>query len=171
MQVCLFDNPSHDGLAQAFVELHQHYFGKSAPTPEAVRENLKTDILGPDSTTRVVVAMEAEQVAGLATFAILYPAPGARGQLFMKDLYVRNAWRGRGVGEQIMGFLARYAVSNNCVCFDWTTETGNAGAINFYKRLGATHVQEKVYFRLAGEDLVAFASNSQDHSAREQGDA
>jgi GNAT superfamily N-acetyltransferase len=158
-------------LAQAFVELYRHYLGASAPTPEAIRENLKRDILGPGSTTRVVVAMEAEHVAGLATFAILYPAPGALGQLFMKDLYVRNAWRGRGVGEQIMGFLARYAVSNNCVRFDWTTETGNAGAINFYKRLGATHVQEKVYFRLAGEDLVAFASSSQDRSAREQGDA
>lgn len=157
MEVGFFDGAGRDELAEAFVELHRHYVGDAAPSLQAVAANLRDEVLAPASGVRVVVARDEGRIAGLATFAILYPAPGARGQLFMKDLYVRDGWRGRGVGEAIMGLLARHAVASGCVRFDWTTETGNPGAIAFYERLGATRVTEKVYFRLDGPALEAFA--------------
>jgi GNAT superfamily N-acetyltransferase len=75
----------------------------------------------------------------------------------MKDLFVRQRWRSKGVGERIMQFLAVYAVSLNCARFDWTTENTNAGAMAFYKRLGAEQVTQKVYYRLTGAALEALA--------------
>lgn len=157
MQIDLFDGNGFDDLAQAFLELHRHYVGDAAPSPEAVARNLRDEVLAPGAGVRVLVARDGERIAGLATFAILYPAPDAQGQLLMKDLYVRAAWRGQGVGESLMGFLARHALARGCVRFDWTTETGNPRAIDFYERLGARRVPEKVYFRLAGEELARFA--------------
>jgi ribosomal protein S18 acetylase RimI-like enzyme len=156
-QIELFDGRDVDALAEAFTDLHRHYLGDAAPTAQAVAANLRDHVLAASSGVRIAVARVQGRIAGLATFAILYPAPGARGQLFMKDLFVRDAFRGQGLGEALMGFLARHAVAHDCVRLDWTTETGNPGAMAFYDRLGATRVTEKVYYRIAGEQLERFA--------------
>ena len=56
-----------------------------------------------------------------------------------------------------MAWIARYAVEHDCVRFDWTAETSNPGALRFYSSLGARRVEEKIYFRFEGEDLLSFA--------------
>ncbi len=146
-----------DALAPVFAELHRHYAGDAAPPLATVAANLRDRVLAPGSGVRVVTARQGGRIAALATVALLYPAPGAQGQLFMKDLYVCDGWRGHGVGEQLMRFLAAQALAEGCVRFDWTTETGNPGAVAFYERLGAQRVQEKIYFRLTGAALQALA--------------
>lgn len=152
-----------DDLVEVFTELHRHYVGDAAPSPHAVRDNLAHALGQAGADVRVAVARDggpAGPIAGLATVARLIPAPGAQGQLFMKDLYVRAPWRGRGVGEALMAFLARHALAQGCVRLDWTTETGNPGALAFYDRLGAARVTEKVYFRFSGEALAALAQRA-----------
>ena len=165
MQVAFFEPTDFDALVVAFQDLGQHYFGSASPGKDAVRSALAEDVLGKASGVSIVVAKDGAQVAGFATISILYPAPGFKGQLFMKDLYVCSAWRGRGIGEQIMRFLAEYALSKGCVRLDWTTEGTNSGAIAFYERLGASRVQEKVYFRLTVPEMQALAAKPHDRSA------
>lgn len=162
MHIAFFEPRHTAAVVDAFHELNCHYFGENAGAREAIHRHVVSDILGPESGVRIVVAMDGEVVAGLATISLMYPAPDERGQLYMKDIYVCEAWRGRGVGEQIMRFLARYAVSRQCIRFDWTTEDWNAGAMAFYARLGARPVEEKVYYRLAGQDLADFASETRE---------
>lgn len=158
MKVAFYDPSQFDALVDAFHDMGQHYFGPDAPTPEALRATLADEVLGHDSGVKVVVALDQAAVVGFATVSILYPAPGYKGQLFMKDLYTCAAWRGRGVGEEIMRFLAAYSLRKGCVRFDWTTEDTNTGAISFYERLGAKKVQEKVYFRLDVPGIQALAA-------------
>jgi GNAT superfamily N-acetyltransferase len=157
MLIDFFTPEQTEAVVDAFHELSRHYHGEKALPRAAVRRNFVDQVLGPHSGVRVLVASEGGQVAALATVAILYPAPEERGQLFMKDLFVREGWRGRGVGEQLMRFLARYALAHDCVRFDWTAEAGNHGALAFYRRLQARPVPEKVYFRLTGDELAALA--------------
>lgn len=152
-----------DELVAVFTELHRHYVGDAAPPPQAVRDNLARALGQGGADVRVAVARDdgpAGPIAGVATVARLIPAPGAQGQLFMKDLFVRAPWRGHGVGEALMAFLARHALDQGCVRLDWTTETGNPGALAFYDRLGAMRVTEKVYFRFTGDALVALAQRA-----------
>lgn len=165
MKVAFFEPADLDALAVAFQDMGQHYFGNASPDKEAVRRALAEDVLGEDSGVRIVVVKDGAHIAGFATISILYPAPGFRGQLFMKDLYVCSNWRNRGIGEQIMRFLAQYALSKGCVRLDWTTETTNSGAIAFYERLGASKVQEKVYFRLTVPEMQALVAKPSDDSA------
>ncbi|MCV2348772.1 GNAT family N-acetyltransferase [Paucibacter sp. Y2R2-4] len=110
-----------------------------------------------DAGVQIVVAQDGDEVAALATFSLLYPARQQRGQLIMMDLFARQRWRSRGLGEQLMRYLAAYALQRNCIRFDWTTESSNTGAMSFYQRLGAEHVTEKVYYRLTGQALQALA--------------
>lgn len=157
MIVSFYDPSQFDALADAFEDMGRHYFGPAAPDRATLRQTLADEILGEHSGVTLVVAMAQARVAGFATVSILYPAPGYKGQLFMKDLYTCAAWRGHGVGEAIMRFLARHALRTGCVRFDWTTENTNAGAIAFYERLGARQVPEKIYFRLTLPEIEALA--------------
>ena len=157
VEIAFFAPDDLEPVVDVFHELGRHYFGVQAGARHAVRAHVSADILGPDSGVRIVVARDGAAVAGLATVARLYPAPQERAQLFMKELYVGAAWRGQGIGERLMRFLARHAVETNCVRFDWTTERTNHGARAFYELLGAATVDEKVYYRLTGAALAAAA--------------
>jgi ribosomal protein S18 acetylase RimI-like enzyme len=157
MRIQFYEPPFFHRLVDAMRELDRHYFGESGSTREQVAVGLTRGLLGADSGVKIALAVDQDEIAGLATISLLFPAPEQRGQLFMKDLFVRNAWRSKGVGEQVMQFLASYAISLNCVRFDWTTENTNTGAMAFYNRLGAERVKQKVYYRLTGKALVALA--------------
>lgn len=76
----------------------------------------------------------------------------------MKELYVASADRGMGIGEKLMQWLAKYALDNRCARFDWTVDEANAGALRFYHQLGATHIKNKLYFRVAGGALSTLAA-------------
>ncbi|WP_235501098.1 GNAT family N-acetyltransferase [Tatumella sp. UCD-D_suzukii] len=56
-----------------------------------------------------------------------------------------------------MRFIAAFAVEHGCTRFDWTAETSNPKAADFYLSLGAVMVEEKQYFRLDNQRLAAFA--------------
>jgi len=141
-----------------FLRLYEHYDMANSLTPEDIQAYVRDYVLAPQSPTTVALAFEGGTPVGLATFTIVYPAPACQGQLFMKDLFIDEASRGLGVGPALMTFLARHAVDTNCGRFAWTTETSNPRAMSFYARLGAQPVENKVYYRIAGEQLRAFAA-------------
>ncbi len=100
-------------------------------------------------------------VAAMASFGQLYPAPNLGGQIQVKDIYVRDGFRNRGLGAAIIRRLAALALERRCSRVDWTAETTNPRAIAFYDRLGVPRVESKVYFRLDGETLKAFAAGEE----------
>ena len=90
-------------------------------------EHVRQRVLSATSCEIALAEIEGKAV-GLATFAILYPAPGPSGQLLMKDLFTLATARGRGVGHALMTFLACLALERGCTRFDWTAETDNSEA-------------------------------------------
>lgn len=160
MDIRFYAPADFETTADLFHELGLHYFGEQASDLAVVREHLRTRILGPHSGVRIVLVMEAGRALGLATIALLYPAPQEQGQLFLKDLYVARGARDRAIGERLMRWLAAYALEQDCVRLDWTSESGNPSAQRFYARLGAQRVEEKIYWRFSGEALREFAARS-----------
>jgi GNAT superfamily N-acetyltransferase len=161
MHVRFFAPEDIESTADLLHEMSVHYNGESASSRETVRTNLISSILGPNSGVRVVVAAEGAQIVGMAAISMLYPAPKEQAQLFMKELYVLSTKRGVGIGETIMHWLARFAIDNRCIRFDWTVDQSNAEATRFYRELGATLVTDKLYFRFAGESLRMFADHGE----------
>ncbi len=78
----------------------------------------------------------------------------------MKDLFISRRVRGGGLGRQFMVHIASLALSMGCRRFDWTAETDNARALAFYDDLGASRIDEKVYFRFDDAGLEAFVLGS-----------
>jgi hypothetical protein len=87
-------------LTELFDAIDRHYWGSAAPSPSAMAEHVRRRVLTATSCEIALAEMDGQAV-GLATFAVLYPAPGPSGQLFMKDLFTvagarpRRAARGR----------------------------------------------------------------------------
>ncbi|MFL5478013.1 MAG: GNAT family N-acetyltransferase, partial [Gemmatimonadaceae bacterium] len=60
-------------------------------------------------------------------------------------------------GFALLRELARIAVDRGCGRLDWSVLTWNELAINFYKQIGARHMDEWSTFRLTGEALTRVA--------------
>lgn len=146
-------------VAELFQAIFDHYFGEPTPWDET-RAHVAGEVLAPGGC-EVLLAEDGDgRPLGLATFAVLYAAPGLTGQLYLKDLFVMTGARGRGVGEALMRRLARLARERGCSRLDWTAETDNPAALAFYACMGIRPVTEKVYFRIDGATLDAFAQEA-----------
>lgn len=159
MEIRLFEDQDVESVTDLLHDMSRHYNPAEVSTRPAVRANLVERILGPNSGVTLVLALADARAVVLAAISILYPAPKERGQLFMKELYVHSDCRGGRIGEQLMVWIANYAVQHDCVRLDWTAEATNPGAVRFYSALGARRVEEKIYFRFEGDDLLSFAEH------------
>ncbi|MCW0322745.1 GNAT family N-acetyltransferase [Pantoea dispersa] len=147
-------------LARVFVEMESYYFGSEAASYDEMLSYLTNRVFSAYSGVTVLGAWKDGKLVGFATFTLMFPAPKCSGQAYMKDLFTSAAVRGQGVGKSLMRFIATFAVEHGCTRFDWTAETTNPKAAEFYLSLGASMVEEKQYFRLEHQNLAAFVIQS-----------
>jgi GNAT superfamily N-acetyltransferase len=77
--------------------------------------------------------------------------------LYLEDLYVRQAHRGKGYGSRMLKHLAALAVERNCGRFEWSVLDWNEPAINFYKAMGAEILPDWRICRVTGAPLTTLA--------------
>ena len=83
------------------------------------------------------------------TFSSFVGRPG----LWLDDVYVRPAFRKRGLGLGLIKAVARIGVERNCGRFEWTALNWNEHALNFYRGLGAQKREEWVLLRMDSAEL------------------
>lgn len=94
------------------------------------------------------------EVVGFALYFHNYSTWRGRPGLYLEDLFVQPALRGRGIGKQLLVKLAQIAVERGCARMEWAVLDWNAPAIGFYESLGAQPLTEWTIFRLTGEPLL-----------------
>lgn len=82
--------------------------------------------------------------------------------LYLEDLFLEEAYRGKGGGTYIMRTLAATAVSLDCCRLVWQALDWNTPAVEFYNKLGAKVVEGLLTARFAGPNLEAFSSAATD---------
>ena len=97
------------------------------------------------------------QGAGFALFFHNFSTFLAKPGIYLEDLYVRPDMRGHGLGEALLRHLAKLAVERQCGRLEWAVLDWNEPAIGFYKRLGATPMNEWTVYRVTNEALDALA--------------
>ena len=145
-----------DAVAFLIEAMDLHYQSQT-PGAGEIRPAVDRWLTGEDTDGRMALAFDADSPVGLAIFAILHPGVALTGLMFVKDIFVVDKARGKGAGEAIMRFLARYCVDNGIGRIDLQTEGDNAGARRFYERLGADLQEWKVAYRFSGDALEAMA--------------
>ena len=103
----------------------------------------------------------AEEGSTLVGFLVYYFVPftyRAKPNLIVKELYIADRHRGRGIGRKLMKAVARKAQETSCGMIKWWVARWNERGMEFYKRLGATIDSEWHEFQLsekAFRDLAA----------------
>ncbi|MFI5756642.1 GNAT family N-acetyltransferase [Streptomyces sp. NPDC051569] len=135
-----------EAISEVLGEIEAYYGGEPVPgNPEQIR----TALFGDRPAATVLLARDADDVLGLASYTLLWPAAGAETSLYLKELFVRSEARRRGVARLLMEELKAAAVTAGCSRVEWTADTDNPAALDFYKALGAQPRDGKVFYRAA----------------------
>ena|ERR1051325_4831565 len=96
---------------------------------------------------------------GLALFFTNFSTWTGKPGIYLEDLFVRPAVRGRGLGKELFQHLARLAVARGCARLEWAVLDWNKPAIGFYKALGAMPMDEWTVYRLTAAALDKVAKS------------
>jgi len=131
----------------------------------ATEDRLRDGLFGARPVAEVLLAYWADEPAGFAlyfpNFSTFLGQPG----IYLEDLFVEPAFRGRGIGKALLTRLAKITQERNCGRLEWAVLDWNRPAIDFYKSLGAVAKDEWTVFRLAGDSLNRLAEGSASHSS------
>lgn len=112
--------------------------------PNAVvigEETLIKDGFGSKPKFRALIAEWGGQAIGYALFFGFYSSWKGSG-LFLEDLFVRKAFRGRGIGRALLSEVARVARREGSIGIRWEVLDWNESAIKFYKSLGGEFLDD-----------------------------
>ena len=126
-------------------EIEGYYGGDSIPADEG---QIRAALFGARPHATVLLARDGDDVLGLASYTFLWPAAGADSSLYLKELYVRESARRRGVARAFMVALSEAAAAAGCSRVEWTADTDNPPALALYEALGVEQHQGKVFYRV-----------------------
>lgn len=136
-------------------------YERAAPEQVPVTEEiLASSLFGPKPEAEVLLGFEDETPAGIAIFFHNYSTWQGRHGLYLEDLFVKPAYRGRGYGKALLVELARIAQDRGCRRMEWRVLDWNTPAIEFYKSLGAAPLDEWTVFRMQPEAIATLAGQT-----------
>ena len=97
------------------------------------------------------------EVAGFAVWLVNFSTFSGRSGIYLEDLFVRPALRGKGIGKALLSHLASECVINGWSRLQWSVLDWNTPSIEFYKSLGAVMLDEWTVCKVGGEALCALA--------------
>ncbi|MGH6663435.1 MAG: GNAT family N-acetyltransferase [Pseudolabrys sp.] len=97
------------------------------------------------------------EVAGFAVWFLNFSTFRGRYGIYLEDIFVRPAYRGRGIGKALMARLAARCVAQGYARFEWAVLDWNKPSIEFYKSIGAQVMDEWRICRMSGKALANFA--------------
>ena len=124
----------------------------------ATEELLRESLFGESPAAQVVLAMIGDEPAGFALWFRNYSTFLARPGIYLEDLFVFPAFRGRGIGKKLLVHLAQLAVARRWGGLEWAVLDWNVDAIRFYESLGAVPMSEWTTYRVTGSALAALGS-------------
>jgi GNAT superfamily N-acetyltransferase len=126
----------------------------------ATEEKLRATLFSERPAAEVIIASIDGEPMGFALFFHNYSTFLAQRGIYLEDLFVTPAARGKGVGFALLSALARIAMERDCGRLEWSVLDWNQLAIDFYKKIGANPLDEWTMFRITGNALEQLALTS-----------
>jgi GNAT superfamily N-acetyltransferase len=128
--------------------------------PDAVEntaEMLTATLFGPEPRVFAHVVERDGSIVGIAIWFVTYSTWTGTHGIWLEDLVVDEAQRGRGYGRALMAALAGVCVERGYRRFEWTVLDWNEPSIGFYRAIGAEPLAEWTTQRLTGQRLEELA--------------
>lgn len=121
--------------------------------------DLLRDGFGANPKFRALIAEWDGQPGGYALFFGYYSTWAGQG-LFLEDLFVREQFRGNGIGKALLASVAKIAKQEQCYGVHWEVLDWNEKAIEFYKSLGAKFLDQWRLVTLTDDALRRLAGSA-----------
>lgn len=109
-------------------------------------------------SAEAIVGVEDGEVVAFALYFHNFSTFLTRKGLYLEDLYVKQAHRGKGYGRDLLVALAQIAVERQCGRFEWSVLDWNESAIRFYESMGAALLPDWRICRVTGDALTKLAA-------------
>jgi GNAT superfamily N-acetyltransferase len=130
-------------------------YEKLSHEAKASEADIVRDLFGDNPRVFCEIAEWEGQPVGFTLWFYTYSTFQGRHGLWLEDLYVDPAMRGKGIGKALLVNLARRCVAEGLGRFEWWVLDWNEPSIEFYKSQGGVMQDEWTKVRIDGEALLA----------------
>lgn len=140
------DLPAIKQMAQEFVD-YLNTIDEPDSVDPAIFDRIGKLAFGPEKHCTIELAEIDGIPVGYLIFFIGVETNNFKPALHIADLFVRDAWRERGIGRIFMERAASILHERGGSTLFWVVWNRNATAIDFYRRLGAQAWDEAILMR------------------------
>ena len=120
----------------------------------ATEELLEETLFGARRTAEVLIGEYEGIPAAFALFFHNFSTFLGRPGIYLEDLFVKQSFRGKGLGKCMLTYLGHLACERGCGRLEWWVLDWNTPAIDFYKSMEAVPMDEWTVFRITGDSLT-----------------
>ncbi|MBX2990429.1 MAG: GNAT family N-acetyltransferase [Bacteroidetes bacterium] len=128
-------------------------YEKLAPPDAEAKGRLIRDMFSEPPKLNAYLAELDGKPAGYAFVFETYSSFLALPTLYLEDLFVLPEYRGKKAGYALFAEMVKEAYTRGCGRMEWTVLDWNQLAIDFYRRLGASHMRDWHLYRLVRSDM------------------
>ena len=151
--------PGEAGLVLSFIRELAEY-EKLAHEVEATEATIADTLFGASPLVYCDIAEWSGEPAGFQVWFVNFSTFSGRYGIYLEDLFVRPALRGKGIGKALLAHLAARCVENGWSRLQWSVLDWNTPSIEFYKSLGAELMDEWTVCKVTGEALKTLAKGA-----------
>jgi diamine N-acetyltransferase len=124
---------------------------------EATHADLAAALFCAEPKVFCEIAELSGEAAGLAIWYYSFSSFRGRHGIWLEDLFVRPAFRRKGIATALLGALAARCRTEALARMEWSVLGWNTPAIRFYESLGARLMSEWSSFRIDDDALAPLA--------------
>ena len=134
-------------------------FERAADQCSVTESDMRTALFGPHPTVNGYVAEVDGQIAASALWFLSFSTWEGTAGIYLEDLFVRPAFRRRGLARALLRELARECVANGYTRLTWAVLDWNVDAIALYEAIGGKPLSEWLSYRVSGPALSDLAES------------
>ena len=135
-------------------------FEHAADECTVTESQIGTALFGDDPVGFCHLAEVDGQAAAIALWFRNFSTWDGVAGVYLEDLFVRPAFRRRGLARMMLAALARECVDNGYSRLSWAVLDWNVNAIALYDAVGGKQMSEWITYRVSGPELSALADES-----------
>jgi GNAT superfamily N-acetyltransferase len=148
--------PGDAALVLDFVRALADY-EKLAHEVDASEAMIDAALFGPNPRVFCDIAEWDGEPAGFALWFLNFSSFRGRSGIYLEDIFVRPALRGRGIGKALLRHLAARCLREGWTRLEWAVLNWNAPSIKFYESQGAVLMRDWTICRVTGDALARLA--------------
>jgi GNAT superfamily N-acetyltransferase len=132
----IFDAATLDDIALLLTMVREFYVHEEISFNENAARGALQALIDNEAYGRAFLIRVDEEVIGYTILTFGYSLEFHGRDAFVDELFLRAEWRGQGIGQRTLAFLAEVCAANNIAALHLEVERKNSAAQQTYRKAG-----------------------------------